>query len=149
MEQNSMLYYGDRIWQKNSLSGYHGAAGAMGTPTKPYLWYSTEQVLFYAKGDTRRPTKRTQSLITIKEQVAWARHHIWSIAPARQKDHPAQMPAQLVERCLKLFARKGDTVYDPFAGAGTTMLVAQQLGLDSIGTEIDADYCDLIRKRLV
>lgn len=148
MEQNSMLYYGDRIWQKNSLSGYHGAAGAMGTSTKPYLWYSTEQILFYAKGDRSRPTKRTESLITIKEQVAWARHHIWSIAPAKQKDHPAQMPKELALRCLKLFARKGDVVYDPFAGAGTTMLAAKELGLDSIGTEIDPDYCDLIRKRL-
>jgi DNA modification methylase len=59
------------------------------------------------------------------------------------------MPEQLVERCLKLFARRGDIVYDPFAGAGTTLLVAQQLGLDSIGTEIDPTYCDLIHQRML
>jgi site-specific DNA-methyltransferase (adenine-specific) len=58
------------------------------------------------------------------------------------------MPAQLVERCLKLFARLGDRVYDPFAGAGTTMVVAKELGLDSIGTEIDPVYCDLIHDRM-
>jgi site-specific DNA-methyltransferase (adenine-specific) len=83
------------------------------------------------------------------EQTAWAKDHIWSIAPARQKDHPAQMPAQLVERLLKLFARKGDVVYDPFAGAGTTLVVAKQLGLDSIGTEIDPAYCALIHQRML
>jgi site-specific DNA-methyltransferase (adenine-specific) len=82
------------------------------------------------------------------EQTAWAKDHIWNIAPARQKDHPAQMPIQLADRLLKLFARKGDIVYDPFAGAGTTMLAAKSLGLDSIGTEIDPTYCQLIQARL-
>jgi len=147
-ESADLLWYGERIWQKNSISNYRGAAGSMGKPSKIYLWYSTEYVQMFSKGDVFRPTKREDSLITIEEQVAWARHHIWSIAPARQRDHPAQMPEQLVERCLKLFARRGDTVYDPFAGAGTTLLVAKQLGLDSIGTEIDPTYCDLIHQRL-
>jgi site-specific DNA-methyltransferase (adenine-specific) len=40
-------------------------------------------------------------------------------------------------------------VYDPFAGAGTTMLVAKELGLDSIGTEIDPAYCALIQQRMI
>ena len=147
-ENAGLLWYGERIWQKNTINNYRGAAGSMGIPSKIYLWYSTEYVQMFSKGDIYRPTKREDSLITMPEQTAWAKDHIWSIAPSRQKDHPAQMPTQLVERCLKLFARKGDVVYDPFAGAGTTMLVAQQLGLDSIGTEIDSDYCDFIRKRL-
>ena len=148
-EQSGLLWYGERIWQKNTISGYRGAAGSMGIPSKIYLWYSTEYVQMFSKGDIYRPTKRTESLITIKEQVAWARHHIWSIAPARQKHHPAQMPKELALRCLKLFARKGDRVYDPFAGAGTTMLAAKELGLDSTGTEIDAQYCALIHQRLI
>lgn len=147
-EQSGLLWYGERIWQKNAINGYRGAAGSMGIPSKIYLWYSTEYVQFFAKGDCYRPTKRTESLITIKEQVAWARHHIWTIAPSRQRDHPAQMPKELALRCLKLFARRGDRVYDPFAGAGTTLLAAQELGLDSIGTELDSDYCSLIKERL-
>lgn len=148
MESNSMLWYGERIWQKNAINGYRGAAGSMGIPSKIYLWYSTEYVQFFVKGDRYRPTKKTDSLITIEEQVAWARHHIWTIAPSRQRDHPAQMPKELALRCLKLFARRGDRVYDPFAGAGTTLLAAQELGLDSIGTELDSDYCSLIKERL-
>ena len=147
-ESADLLWYGERIWQKNSISNYRGAAGSMGIPSKIYLWYSTEYVQIFCKHDVYRPTARADSLITIEEQVTWARHHIWSIAPARQRDHPAQMPAQLVERCLKLFARRGDVIYDPFAGAGTTMVVAKQLGLHSIGTEIDADYCQLIHDRM-
>jgi site-specific DNA-methyltransferase (adenine-specific) len=148
-ESAGLLWYGERIWQKNAINNYRGAAGSMGIPSKIYLWYSTEYVQFFAKGDVYRPTKKTESLITVEEQVGYARHHIWSIAPARQKDHPAQMPKELALRCLKLFARKGDVVYDPFAGAGTTMLAAKELGLDSIGTEIDAQYCSFIHQRLI
>jgi site-specific DNA-methyltransferase (adenine-specific) len=148
MESNHMLWYGERIWNKNTINGYRGAAGSMGIPSKIYLWYSTEYVQIFAKGDCYRPTKKSDSLITLPEQTAWAKDHIWSIAPARQKNHPAQMPIQLADRLLKLFARKGDIVYDPFAGAGTTMLAAQQLGLNSIGTEIDPDYCQFIHQRM-
>jgi DNA modification methylase len=147
-ETAGLLWYGERIWQKNAINNYRGAAGSMGIPSKIYLWYSTEYVQFFAKGDVYRPTKKTDSIITIEEQVDYARHHIWSIAPARQRDHPAQMPKELALRCLKLFARKGDVVYDPFAGAGTTMLAAKELGLDSIGTELDNDYVNLIHKRM-
>jgi site-specific DNA-methyltransferase (adenine-specific) len=148
MEANQMLWYGERIWNKNTINGYRGAAGSMGIPSKIYLWYSTEYVQIFSKGDYYRPTKKEQSLISMTEQTAWAKDHIWNIAPARQKTHPAQMPKELALRCLKLFARKGDIVYDPFAGAGTTLLAAKELGLASIGCEIDPDYCQFIHERL-
>jgi len=148
MEQNSMTWYGERIWQKNNISGYRGAAGSMGRSSKPYLWYSTEYVQIFSKGDLYRPCSAEQSLLTVEEQMPWTKDHIWNIAPVRQQAHPAQMPEQLVERCLKLFARRGDLIFDPFAGAGTTMRVCDRLGLDSIGCEIDAKYVDLIQAHL-
>ncbi len=148
MEQNKMVWYGERIWNKNTINGYRGAAGSMGIPSKIYLWYSTEYVQIFSKGDCYRPTQKDHSLISMTEQTAWAKDHIWNIAPARQKNHPAQMPSQLVERLLKLFARKGDVVFDPFAGAGTTLLTAKDLGLQSIGCEIDPDYCQFIHQRM-
>lgn len=39
-------------------------------------------------------------------------------------------------------------VLDPFAGAGTTLVVAERLGRDSLGIELNADYCDLARRRI-
>lgn len=63
-------------------------------------------------------------------------------------NHPALMPKQLALDMLSTWANKDDLIYDPFAGAGTTLLAAKQLGLDSIGTEIDATYCQLIQDRL-
>jgi DNA modification methylase len=40
------------------------------------------------------------------------------------------------------------TVLDPFAGAGTTLWVAEQLGVNSIGIELNPDYCEIIRQRM-
>jgi DNA modification methylase len=62
--------------------------------------------------------------------------------------HPALMPEQLAQDMLSTWADPLDIVYDPFAGAGTTLSAAKQLGLNSIGTEIDANYCSLIHNRM-
>jgi DNA modification methylase len=40
------------------------------------------------------------------------------------------------------------TVLDPFAGAGTTLWVAEQLGVNSIGVELNPEYCEIIRHRM-
>jgi len=40
------------------------------------------------------------------------------------------------------------TVLDPFAGAGTTLWVAEQLGVNSIGIELNPEYCEIIRRRM-
>lgn len=66
------------------------------------------------------------------------------------KGHPAIYPRELVRHCLRMAgAQPGQTVYDPFAGTGTTLAVAKEFGIDSIGTEIDADYCAFIHQRMI
>jgi site-specific DNA-methyltransferase (adenine-specific) len=65
------------------------------------------------------------------------------------KKHPAIFPKELVRRCIKLAGyNKNKIVYDPFAGTGTTLCVAKELGMNAIGTEIDTDYCNFIHHRL-
>ena len=63
-------------------------------------------------------------------------------------DHPAVMPATLAERCVKLSTLAGSAVLDPFAGSGTTLLAAQQLGRRWVGIELKPDFVDLIGRRL-
>jgi DNA modification methylase len=62
--------------------------------------------------------------------------------------HFATFPRKLPELCIKAGCPVGGVVLDPFAGAGTTGLVADQLGRDSILIELSADYAEIARRRI-
>ncbi len=63
--------------------------------------------------------------------------------------HKQQTPMQLLLRMLLSSTAPGDVVLDPFAGSGTTLVVAEQLGRKSIGIELDAFNVALIRNRVM
>ena len=62
--------------------------------------------------------------------------------------HPAVMPMTLARRCVAITSRPGDAVLDPYAGSGTTLLAARELGRRWVGIEINPSYTDLIEQRL-
>ena len=62
--------------------------------------------------------------------------------------HKQQAPIALLLRIILSSSRVGDCVFDPFAGTGTTLVVARQLGRRSLGVEIDPDNAACIRDRL-
>lgn len=62
--------------------------------------------------------------------------------------HPAIFPPTLVEQLIQTFTKEGDTVLDPFAGSGTTLLVARKMGRKSIGIELSPEYVAIIEDRL-
>lgn len=65
-----------------------------------------------------------------------------------ERFHKQQSPVALLLRIILSSSNVGDTVLDPFAGTGTTLVVAYQLGRNSIGIEIDPKNSKLIRERL-
>lgn len=62
--------------------------------------------------------------------------------------HPTQKPEKLIAKIILASSQKGDFVFDPFLGSGTTSVVAKKLGRNYSGVEIDLDYCLLAEKRL-
>lgn len=62
--------------------------------------------------------------------------------------HKQQAPIQLLLRIILSSTNSGDIVLDPFAGSGTTLVVAEQLGRKSIGIELDLQNVMLIQNRL-
>ena len=62
--------------------------------------------------------------------------------------HKQQAPIALLLRIILSSTQVGDCVFDPFAGTGTTLVVAQQLGRRGLGVEIDPDNAECIRERL-
>ena len=74
---------------------------------------------------------------------------VWTIAPAPFAGaHFATFPPRLIEPCILAGCRPGGMVLDPFAGAGTTALVARRLGRDFIGVELNPAYAEMARQRL-
>ena len=67
----------------------------------------------------------------------------------RDKDvHPAVFPIALPAHFIKTLTHKGELVLDPFAGIGTTLLAAQDLGRNAVGFDLKEEYIEISRKRL-
>jgi adenine-specific DNA-methyltransferase len=81
---------------------------------------------------------------------------VWSIRrvtagrrSSERTDHPAQMPLELARRIILACSKPDDIVLDPFAGSGTTLIAAADLGRAGRGFEMRADYAALARSRLI
>ncbi len=62
--------------------------------------------------------------------------------------HGATFPEALIHKILTNFTNRGDIVYDPFMGTGTTACVAKKLGRHYIGSEIVENYINICKERL-
>lgn len=77
------------------------------------------------------------------------RRSVWRINTTPFKGaHFAVMPEALVEPCILAGSRPGDTILDPFAGAGTVAVVAQRHGRHFVGVELNASYITIAKRRI-
>jgi site-specific DNA-methyltransferase (adenine-specific) len=125
----------------------------LGKPNQPggVIKNDTESILLLRKpGAYRAPTP---------EQVAGAHipsadyrtmfRGVWRDVPGTSDpDHPAPFPLDIPARLIRMFSFPGDTVLEPFAGTGTTLLAAKILGRRAVGVEVDERYCEHAAKRL-
>lgn len=92
--------------------------------------------------------KRNSAGITDREELTdlwWDIHRLKH--NSKRVDHPCQLPPQLMRRLISLYTREGEFVLDPFNGAGTTTLVAQELGRKYIGFELSEYYHQIALNR--
>lgn len=69
-------------------------------------------------------------------------------AKERRKGHPNQLPEVYLARLLKAYTNPGDRVLDPFAGSGTTAVVADALGRDCVTIDVSEQTCESVRGRV-
>jgi site-specific DNA-methyltransferase (adenine-specific) len=145
-------------WQSVRAGGC--AWGSWQSPASPNLRGDHELVTVACKGAWERPAPT--GMETWRDGMGdWQTlcSTVWSVptvggrmAPGTNTPgavgHPAPMPVEVAQRCIRLSTWPGETVLDPFAGSGTTLLAARQLGRRAIGIERSEPYCELIVRRL-
>ena len=135
------------IWHKIANASYEVTNGSkfLGKPFEPnaIIKNDMEFILMQRKpGGYRKPSEeqRDASRISKDDFNRWFQQ-IWTIPGASTKQHPAPFPLELALRIVRMFSFEGDSVLDPFCGSGTSMIAALKTGRNSIGVEIDPDYC--------
>lgn len=75
---------------------------------------------------------------------------IRSVRPisGRVKHHPTEKPVDVLRQLIESSSVLGETVYDPFAGSGSTLIAAAIEGRKAVGVEIDERYCETAARRL-
>ena len=77
------------------------------------------------------------------------RYNIWEISPQSIKGHPAPFPQKLANDHIVSWSNQGDMVLDPFMGSGTTGVACVNLNRNFIGIELDKDYFEIAKKRIM
>ncbi len=133
------------LWKKptNRPNAYLGSGFL---PPNAYVTLDCEFVLLLRKGDLRRfpshDVRREASRFSRAERDRWF-SQVWEDLRGTRQQRPGgrtgAFPAPVAERLVRMFSVAGDTVLDPFAGTGTTLWSAAELGRDAIGVELDPE----------
>ena len=81
----------------------------------------------------------------LKFQKSWFIHN----PPPRKKGvlvHPAKFPETLAQEFIEFFTKQGETVLDPMAGTGSTLIAALRAGRNSYGIELNPKYAEIAKK---
>ena len=106
-------------------------------------WDSAAELCVYAFRDGRQWTPPTGTKAPNVISADSYRH-----GQPGKLEHPTQKPPTTASIPIGFSTKPGDTVLDIFAGSGTTLLVARDMGRRAIGVEIEERYCEIIAKRL-
>ncbi len=102
----------------------------------------------------RKTNGETQKTVTRAINLTKCRGTVWNYLMAGDKNplkrkHPAVFPDKIPYDFIQCFCPENGIVLDPFAGSGSTLVMAKKLGRYFIGFDIIPEYCELARKRLI
>jgi site-specific DNA-methyltransferase (adenine-specific) len=143
------LMRGEIIWDKASSASQSTAWGSWQSASNPVLRDVHEYILVFSKNTFKRERGVKENTIGRDEFLEWTKS-VWTFpaVSAKKVGHPAPFPEELPHRLIQLYSYQGDIVLDPFAGSGTTCLVAAEDGRRYIGYEINHGYVKLSQDRI-
>jgi len=140
-------YHSTIIWNEGNISR-RTAWGSWMSASAPYVIAPVEVIVILYKESWKKLTDGVSD-ISREEFIEWT-NGLWTFSGESKKKigHPAPFPVELPRRCIKLFSYVGDTILDPFAGSGTTLIAAYKSKRKAIGVEIDEQYFELAKERI-
>jgi len=156
-EEIGFVFKRDIVWQKTN--GVRAHFGTYPYPGGILLNNMHEFILEFQKPDRKgfrkyghlTPEAKEASRLDKEFWLQLKNSDVWLMSPEPSGDrrpHVAPFPLELPHRLIKAYSFIGETVLDPLAGAGTTLLAAARLGRHGIGYEINGAYAATIRERL-
>ncbi len=108
-----------------------------------YPAFAWEPILIFRKGD--HPKFDAADIAFWNEHVT----NVWDVetVASNAKEHPAAFPVELPLRLMRAYSQRGETIYDPFAGSGSTLIACEKAGRRAVLMEMDPKYCDVIIAR--
>ena len=131
----SSHWFGKSQWQMPTREHYQWIVSTLGVDAREYEDLRREYE------DLRRPFTITDRALSTD---------VWTyptVAPYAGK-HPCEKPQDMLGHMIQCSTREGDTVLDPFAGSGSTLIAAKSLGRKAVGIEMSEKYCEQIVKTL-
>ena len=109
-----------------------------------------ELIVVLYKNSWKKIKGTKKSDITKQQFMEWT-NGLWTFngESAKRIGHPAPFPRELPYRCIKLFSYINDVVFDPFTGSGSTLIEASNNQRIGIGVEIDNNYCEISKQRIL
>lgn len=177
-DECGFLMRGEIIWDKGASAGTSCAWGSWKSASNPSLrdvheyilvfskglysrapfWKSArnflrdmhEYILVFSKGQYQRDPSKKESTIG-RDDFMEATRSVWQFgtASAKKAGHPAPFPVELPRRLIHLYSYKGDVILDPFMGSGTTAVAAVQTERRFIGYELEQEYVDVARQKVL
>ncbi|HZD42553.1 MAG TPA: site-specific DNA-methyltransferase [Methanomicrobiales archaeon] len=141
-------YHSTIVWNEGNISR-RTAWGSWMSARAPYIIAPVEVIAILYK-ERWKKVQPGLSDIGRDEFIEWT-NGLWTFPGESRKKvgHPAPFPLELPLRCIKLFSYVGDTVLDPFMGSGTTLVACTRLARRGIGIDIDEQYCNKARDRIL
>ena len=122
IESTNLRINGMVVWDKESYGLGNG-------------FRSQHELVLYASKGVPTPHNRSTGNVLRAKRV-------------NNDDHPSPKPVSLMEEIISVCSPMGGVIVDPFAGSGSTIIAARNLGRRAIGVEIEERYCEIIAKRL-
>ncbi len=127
---------------------------AMPSITKRMLTYSTEFIVWFAKGKKWTFNYDKMKKYNYGKQLrdVWDFPSCQGSERIKEKDgrsaHPTQKPLKLFIRLIEMATNEKDVVLDPFIGSGTTAIASEELGRKWIGIDNNSKYIEIANRRL-